>query len=330
MSVEEFNPRFTNEEIPFFIIHRNVVQEISNPEAGFVWVYLRSMSAEWKVIKKHIQNKFGFGSDKVKDIFSWLNKHQLIEYVRERDENGKLKTCEIKVLNGSRFISIIESDLIESVDKATTGVKSTPMVTTGVKNQRVAKPAGGKQVTNINNINKYKQKEQRESSASLPTPSFFEPDDQNLFYAKDHGVDIQRELSEFSRIKSRQPKDQVEFKRWLEKAVDYKSTRSNQSPKQEIRSTVPDYGPGHPSWELKKKWDMERQKEKSTVIITENVQIIDPEQERREHEEVMKRIRADRLKGEQERASIASRMNGLNKHGALNNESGMASHSERS
>lgn len=143
MSVEEFNPRITNEEIPFFMVDRNVVQNISNIEAGFVWVYLRSMSSTWKVIKEHIQKHFKIGEKKCKSIFAWLNKHGLIEYVKERDSKGVWTTSEIRVLNGSMF-------------KASTGAEIHP----------VDYPPGGESRTNINKQNNTDKKSNKSFCSS--------------------------------------------------------------------------------------------------------------------------------------------------------------------
>lgn len=114
MSVENFNPRVTNEEIPFFMLGRDVIQQIDNPEAGFVWVYLRSMSAEWKVIKTHIQKHFKMGEKKIKTIFAWLNAHSLIEYIQGKNPDGTWSVSEIRVLNGSRFTAGAETARAEN------------------------------------------------------------------------------------------------------------------------------------------------------------------------------------------------------------------------
>jgi hypothetical protein len=102
MSVEKI---ITYEEIPYFQLYTNVVQNINNMQAGWVWVYLMSKPRDWDVIKAHLKNKFKIGNDKLKKIFAYLHKHRLIEYISHKDEKGKFIRHETKVLNGSKFLT---------------------------------------------------------------------------------------------------------------------------------------------------------------------------------------------------------------------------------
>lgn len=123
MSVEKFNPKVRGESIPYLQANRHVVQSITNLEALGVWIYLLSLPEDWKVIKEHVQKHFSIGVDKLKKIFSYLNRVGLIEYERTRNNDGTLNTVSIIVLNGSRF-NDGKADLSTEI---TTGVKTTPL-----------------------------------------------------------------------------------------------------------------------------------------------------------------------------------------------------------
>ncbi len=107
-----------HEEIPYTLVHTKVIQSITNHFAGFIWVYLQSLPSNWKVNKSQLKKHFNIGEDKLKEHMSYLNKHKLIEYVRKRDEKGRLAELSIRVLNGTSFI----------IEQSTTGVNYHPVV----------------------------------------------------------------------------------------------------------------------------------------------------------------------------------------------------------
>lgn len=139
MSIEKLDQvtKITRENIPYTLLATHVIQNILDPIAGFIWVYLSSLPADWKVIKQNIKLKYSLGDDKIKDIFSYLKRCGLIEYKRERSADGKLGEVIIHVLCGTRF------NKKEPYIK-TTGVKTTPVdKTTGVKATRVENHSSG-------------------------------------------------------------------------------------------------------------------------------------------------------------------------------------------
>lgn len=148
MSIEKFIPGFSGDTVPYVQANTFVIQNITNAEALAVWIYLLTLPKDWLVMKAHVKKHFKIGDDKIKRIFAYLNKHGLIEYIKERDAKGRMgKILEIRILNGSRFIS----------EQMTTGVKSTPPV-----NQTSGKPPTTK------NINKQiKQKEKKKQIGFL-------------------------------------------------------------------------------------------------------------------------------------------------------------------
>ena len=111
MSIEKFNSKteVTHEIVPFTQINRNVIQNFKDMLAGYVWVYLLSMPADWIVIKEQLKTHFKLGDKKLKTIFSTLNAHNLIRYEKIIDEKtNRVLKWKIHVLNGSNFIQVPE------------------------------------------------------------------------------------------------------------------------------------------------------------------------------------------------------------------------------
>lgn len=160
MSIEKFNPRISGEAIPYTQVNNNVVQNMTNCEAFHVWAYLLSLPADWRVVKEHLKNHFGFGNQKIKKIFAYLHLCNLIEYTRARTAEGKMHKVEIRVLNGSRFNNVTEKKLVH---------------TTGSEIHPVDNPPGGVWPTTnkTNNTNKQKTKN-KHSCASQDAPSLFD------------------------------------------------------------------------------------------------------------------------------------------------------------
>ncbi len=91
------------ESTGFSQINNNVINNIKNGDAFLVWCYLYSKSSNWKTIKSNIKNVYGFGDLKMKQIFSYLKRAKLIEYVQSKCANGKFGTVQIRILNGAKF-----------------------------------------------------------------------------------------------------------------------------------------------------------------------------------------------------------------------------------
>lgn len=106
MTIQKFNSksRVTQQLIPYVQLNSKVIDLIDDLEAGFVWVYLSSKSIDWTVIKQQLKSKFKIGNDKLKKIFAYLKRHNLITYHAVRSEDGKtISHHDIEVLNGENF-----------------------------------------------------------------------------------------------------------------------------------------------------------------------------------------------------------------------------------
>lgn len=138
----------------FSQIHNTVINNIKNGDAFLVWCYLYSKSSNWKTIKSNIKNVYGFGDLKIKQIFSYLNRAKLIEYVQPKSANGKFGRVQIRILNGAKF------------DKTQAWLEDAPVV------QKTA-PAVGRTNGNDELLNKDNTKQRKEHN----TESYSASDD---------------------------------------------------------------------------------------------------------------------------------------------------------
>jgi len=93
----------TREGTGFSQINNNVINNIKSADAFLVWCYLYSKSSNWKVIKQNIKNVYGYGDAKIKKIFSYLKRANLIEYVQIKCANGRFAHVQVRILNGNKF-----------------------------------------------------------------------------------------------------------------------------------------------------------------------------------------------------------------------------------
>src|SRR5579872_2832094 len=91
------------EEHPYTQIFNDVIVHIKDSDAFRMYCYLSSKSREWKVAKKWTSEQCGVGIRKAKQCWSYLERCGLLEYIGNRDENGKFTYHDIRILNGTRF-----------------------------------------------------------------------------------------------------------------------------------------------------------------------------------------------------------------------------------
>ncbi|HWY33434.1 MAG TPA: hypothetical protein VNX68_02235 [Nitrosopumilaceae archaeon] len=246
MSVEKI---LTFEEIPYFQLYTHVVQNITNLEAGFVWVYLMSKPKDWDVIKEHLKNKFKIGDDKLKNIFAYLSSHQLIQYIKHRDDKGKIIKHETRILNGSKFLTD------EQVKELSTKESST-----GVKTHPVANHTCGFRALHIKeNTNKIKIKKERESS--LRTSYCRGSHDliiseEAIRICNAKKLDIDKIVYSFMSYANSNGWLRLDWKAAFVKWVTDEREIIVKTIYPELRSTVKEYGPGHPTWEANRAWEL--------------------------------------------------------------------------
>lgn len=91
------------EQIPYTTLSNKVLQHLCNPEALAAWCYLQSMPPRWLVVKENIRKHFGWGINKINEVFALLKKLMLIEYSRERKKDGTLGEIVIIIKNGDEY-----------------------------------------------------------------------------------------------------------------------------------------------------------------------------------------------------------------------------------
>lgn len=82
-----------------------------------LYTYLLSLPASWEFHKKELRKTCNVGMDKLDDLLTLLRKHGLIEIIPIRNSRGQFVFFDLEVLDGT-----------------STGVKTTPVETTGVVN----------------------------------------------------------------------------------------------------------------------------------------------------------------------------------------------------
>jgi len=76
-------------EIPYVMISRDVVQSIDNPLALAIWVYLQSKSDDWKVVESDIMIQFKVGKSAYLKAMRCLRKAHLYSVERIKNDNNQ-------------------------------------------------------------------------------------------------------------------------------------------------------------------------------------------------------------------------------------------------
>lgn len=149
--------------LSFTLISTKVLQKITNTDALAIYCYLCSLPADWIIIKEQLKNHFKIGDKKIKNIFSYFVRSNLISYSRGREADGTLTEVEIHLHSGENFNEFepFISQSVKNQDKFTTGAETDPVVSTGsIIHPVVSHPSGGEALQNIykNIINKKETK----------------------------------------------------------------------------------------------------------------------------------------------------------------------------
>lgn len=263
MSVEKIDFSYVSQEKKTFTTHLNsVLQNLRNPEALGIWSYLSSLPEGWVVNKEHLKKHFKIGRYKIENALKYLSDNKLIEIGQLRLPDGTMGKSHILVRCGYNFnkdiysseqsYPQIEPDAnFQQPDEEIKNQHSNNKnydtnsintgIPTGCRLTARGSTARGETATinNIKSINK--EKREREPLSN------FEPNEENQLLAKDLKLKIEDELESFTN-RHKGEKTQYEFGRWLKNSHQYLNKKSIPV-SNETRSTVPEYGPGHPRWE---------------------------------------------------------------------------------
>jgi hypothetical protein len=100
--IEKFDS-IEHESIPFTQISNKVLQNIKNPGAALLWMYLQSMPRTWKPNKFHLMKHFDISKRTYERHIAFLRDVGLVEYRQNRHKNGQLGSIRLIVLNGNKF-----------------------------------------------------------------------------------------------------------------------------------------------------------------------------------------------------------------------------------
>lgn len=104
MAIEKLDfQKLTKEQTPFTVVLNSVLQHLHYPEALALWTYLYSLPTNWAINKEQVKKHFGFGNNKLKQLFSYLQRANLVTYSQARTLDGKMSEAEIHILNGINF-----------------------------------------------------------------------------------------------------------------------------------------------------------------------------------------------------------------------------------
>lgn len=84
-------------DIPYFMLSREVVQSINNPDALAIWCYLQSKPQNWIVLEEQVRDYFDIGRSKYLKAMRCLREAGLYKVVRLKDDQNRFTSNEFHV-----------------------------------------------------------------------------------------------------------------------------------------------------------------------------------------------------------------------------------------
>jgi hypothetical protein len=215
MSIEKIDFSYIRQEKKSFTTNLNIViQNLLNPVALGIWIYLSSLPEGWVVNKEHLRKHFNLGRDKLDAALLYLAQNMLIEIGQERLDDGKMGKGYINVKCGYDFV--VDCNAPEKTYPQETPFTEKPLTVQPL----TAKPGPGKSAPIKEIKSSYKtNKEQREGSLSN-----FQADESNTLLCRDLGLSMKDELESFHN-RHKGEKNQYEFGRWLKNSHEYRKRK---------------------------------------------------------------------------------------------------------
>lgn len=108
---ESFEHRARRDNITVCGFDGKVIQNIRNPVAGFIWVYLSSLrSNEIYIHSNFLMHKFNLNSEELQDCMEYLINVGLIEVFKTLNENNSLTENGMHVKCGSLYFDKLNSN----------------------------------------------------------------------------------------------------------------------------------------------------------------------------------------------------------------------------
>jgi hypothetical protein len=84
-------------DLPYFMLSREVVQSIDNPDALAIWCYLQSKPQNWVVLEDQIRYHFDIGRSKYLQAMKCLRELGLYKVIRIKDEQNRFVSNEFHI-----------------------------------------------------------------------------------------------------------------------------------------------------------------------------------------------------------------------------------------
>jgi len=109
MSIQKCKPSFEAGEsniqrAPFTQIYNKVIQNCTNTEAGWVWVYLQSQCDNWELNPNQLKKHFKFGKNKIYAILTFMISAKLLVRHVQISANGRRVKTTYTVLDGMDYV----------------------------------------------------------------------------------------------------------------------------------------------------------------------------------------------------------------------------------
>lgn len=263
MSVEKLDFTYVRQQKKTFTTYLNdVIQSIRDGFTLAVYIYLGSLPPDWSINKQHLMNHFGVGRDKIQSALTWMHRNKLIEYDQKRNSDGTLSTSGIVVKDGQEYIEeILKKQLLNTATLETRTVANFPDSTALLKIRNPDNPDSGKSAP-TKYIDNTKQNKKRESTLAQkrrsPLSENFKPDEKNqeLLQERSKECHISEENLLLKFVSLKKNESHIDWQQQLtlfllneKPLLNYMNKEFPRNSQNEQRCTVPDWGPGHPSYD---------------------------------------------------------------------------------
>jgi hypothetical protein len=120
MSIQKCKPSFEAGEsniqrAPFTQIYNKVIQNCTNTEAGWVWVYLQSQCDNWELNPNQLKKHFKFGKNKIYAILTFMISAKLLVRHVQISANGRRVKTTYTVLDGMDYVdpAKVSEDIVQ-------------------------------------------------------------------------------------------------------------------------------------------------------------------------------------------------------------------------
>lgn len=261
MSIIKNTPNFLKHTgLSFTTIINQMMALIPDAAALGIYCYLSSKPENWNISHAELQKRFGKGRDYIRNKINILKEIGAIKTSAIKDEKGKIMYWETTLVN---LVGIHNTENPYSGNK--THITENPECG---QSRHLEKPALViKEIKNKRDNKNKRESVRKKPLTSLPLSLSFQADEKREALIKDtaqrSGISAADLLTKFKNITHLSQKKSIDWQLELEnflineKSKQISNYTSNNT--QELRPSVPFYGPGHPTWDALNEWNNEHQ-----------------------------------------------------------------------